>query len=388
MFPFKQKQTVPVLISILLIVGSSVPATAQYAGPPKIVQRERNDFVDAKWALARRGNLLITSSRVQTEAHIWSGGKFNSVNRSIDQPASDFVHFASGADLLLVGSSPAIAQHQRRIQGQTALPGQAPPAESIFPGDVPEAMKKSLEKSLKSRASRNNAPLEIRMFANPDKTTLSRYGTIELKPTTDWLTVSGDGTKVVLYDSAANTLEVVRVAEGFNTPSQRWKDVLYPTQLYDLTLSTKGGHLLVAQEWRLSLIDTDSGKLLQAMPIPENWRQPQFSHGGRYLVAKQVSQDKATAIVMEVTTGRILEFPCDAADLVRVTPDGQWLVRISSSELEFTKLKNRNEKYSELLHDDCNQNCSIVFAANAGRAVIWSDEPARIYVAQFPFNSK
>jgi hypothetical protein len=393
MLPFKACRTGLASVFILLFAGNPGPATAQYSGPPKIVQRERNDIVGAKWALARRGNLLITSSREGTEAHVWSGGKFNSVNRSIDKPANDFVHFASEADLLLIGSSPGIAQHQRLMKGKAPLPGLTPPADAMFPGDVPEAMKKSVEKALKSRPSANKDPLEIRLFANPDKMTLSRLGSIELQPTTNWLTVSGDATKVVLYDGGANTLEIVRVAEGFNTPSKRWKDVLYPTQLHDMTLSAKGGHLLVAQELRLSLIDTDSGKLIQAMPIPENWRQLRFSYGGRYLVAKQISEDqvsenKATAIVMEVTSGRILEFPIDAADLVHVTPDGQWLVRINSSELEFTKLANRNEKYSELLHDDCNRNCDIVFAADAGRAVIWSDEPARIYVAQFPFNSK
>ncbi len=214
MLPFKAYRTGLASVFILLFAGNPGPATAQYSGPPKIVQRERNDFVGAKWALARRGNLLITSSREGTEAHVWSGGKFNSVNRSIDKPANDFVHFASEADLLLIGSSAGIAQHQRLMKGKAPLPGLTPPADAMFPGDVPESMRKSMEKALKSRPSAKKDPLELRMFANPDKTTLRRFGSIELQPTTNWLTVAGDATKVVLYDGGANTLEIVRVAEG------------------------------------------------------------------------------------------------------------------------------------------------------------------------------
>lgn len=216
---------------------------------------------------------------------------------------------------------------------------------------------------------------------------MTPFATIEARSSVAWLAISDDASRVAFYDPDSKSVEIVNVIEGFNTPNKRLDDILYPTRLFDMTLSATGGHLLVAQEMRLTLIDTVSGKLVQSMSLDENWTQLRFSFGGRYLIAKRIDGEPK-AIVMEVKTGKVLEFPIEAGDQVHLTPDGQWLVRLTGANLEFQKLTDRSQVYSELLHDDCNVNSQIIFSANFGRAVIWSDDPPRMYVAEFPFVTK
>ena len=378
---------IPQLIWLLLLTlaGNFMVVVRELpAQSPKIVQREKNTYLNSNWALSRKGNLLISSSTTGTIPHVWNNGKFVTSTQQVDRTAHDLMCFSDDGDVFLVSSSPNISEQNRSLRNETAI-DQASPFQAKAPSD------KNIANSRSSRARRGPAPTsqpcEVKLYRNSSKTSLTPFATIEARTSIAWLAISDDGSRVALFDPESKSIEIVNVIEGFNTPNKRLEDILYPTRVFDMTLSATGGHLLLAQEMRLTLIDTVSGKLIQSMSLDENWKQLRFSYGGRYLIAKRIDGEPK-AIVMEVKTGKVLEFPIEAADQVHLTPDGQWLVRLTKTNLEFQKLSDRNQVYSELLHDDCNVNSQIIFSADFGRAVIWSDEPPRMYVAEFPFVTK
>ncbi|MEQ1903647.1 MAG: hypothetical protein ABL888_05655 [Pirellulaceae bacterium] len=371
MFTFRKNPGAIILIAWLLATSGS-SAFAQKS--PTVIQRERNPFPGGKWAISNRGDILISSNKDGTLPHLWTANKYVT-NKSLDSRTFDYLKFSEQSDIFLIAQSEPLRKFQS--------------------GDVGESLEIRGQKLLtdpfkeKSKSPFNDKKkdtYDITLLQAQGKKGFKPWATLEVPNAMQWLAVSGDGQRVALFNPETSTIEIAQIREGFNTSNKRFKDILYPTQLFDMQLTAKGGQLLVAQESRVSLVDTDSGIMLQAMKIDPAYKEVHFSYGGRYLVAKDTTAKQA--IVIELKSGRDLRFDIDPADKVSITPDGQWLAQITKSEIKFTKLSNRSESYSELLHDDCNTNCFMAFASLAGRMIVWSDEPQRLYVVVYPFGTK
>lgn len=384
---------------LAILAGQWLPA--QLVKAPTVVQRERNPFPNSAWAISNRGQLLISSNSEGTFPHLWTANRFVT-NPPLDSTTFDYVNYVRDTDTLVVASAETLRRHRKfmnllsdELVGFLAefIPSNltVDPKSEAFQRGVERGFLKRLQETGMSKpplplGKANKDTFDIRLYQTEGKKAVKPFATIEASNQVEWFAVSGDGSRIALYSPSSNIIEVATIREGFNTPNKRFKDVLYPTKMYDMLVSSKGGQLLVAQQARVSLISLENGEMLQSLAIDPEYVDVQFAYGGRYLVARDVKNQKA--IVTELKSGRELTFDIDKEDRVAVTPDGQWLVQLCKSDLKFTKLANRSETYTELLHDDCNKNCQMVFASGAGRMIIWSDEPQRLYVVNYPFASK
>ncbi|MBX3418243.1 MAG: hypothetical protein KF851_11620 [Pirellulaceae bacterium] len=365
----------------LLLVLVNLEQTGLAQKTPAVIQRERNPFPNGQWAMSNKGQVLISSNAQGTIPHLWTSNQYVT-NPALDKKTYDFLAFSQNTDLFIVAQSAPLKNFRNQLRG---VSGFSDSEKNNSLSGTSKDQNRTISDAKKS-GSNSKASYDVLMYQMDGKRAMKAFATLEAANEIQWLTVSGDGQKVALYNPSTQTIEVAAIREGFNTSQKRFKDILYPTPLYDLQLTAKGGQLLVAQNSRVSLFDMQNGEMLQSMKIDPDLKNVHFANGGRLLVAKDASAENA--VIIDLRSGRDLVFDIDPADQVTVTPDGQWLVQLTTSELKFVKLANRTEVYTELLHEDCNRNCQMTFASSAGRMMIWADEPQRLYVVTYPFATK
>lgn len=391
------------LLSCLVLAGDPACGITQQGqtSPVSIVQQERNIWAEAAWAIAPDGRSLVSSNQKGTWLHLWKGGRFETEPMALSPVRADLLDFGEEVDNLVFARKIPPPELAKNGSASVAVPSIPVPWGPRGPRNDMEAMMGLVllhHELMKFHAEQNvqrwsqtidqqvkSGQFDINIFSRGGRRQFAQIAAIVPPRLLQAMVLSPDSSTAAVFDGYTSELQIINLRTGFNQASRTIRDQLYPCPLLDLRLSKTGKHLLVLQQGRLSLFDTETAEPMEVMETGEHWYGARLGFGGRYLVARDESGRSPKAIVQQISTGKKIEIDVEAGSQVHLTPDGKWLVNIDREGVQFIPLTTPTIRHRLVLHPDSGKTCQVEFAARSGRMFVWSEEPNRLYVIDYPY---